>query len=171
MRTVLTENDFVARPWKNLRGTTLDLYKYPRGSGEDFLFRLSRADLTASGPFSSFPGIDRILVVTEGQEITLTVSGKETQLPLWVPFFFRGEESAHAGVASPGKDFNLMLRRGAVTGSVEVVSGRMALRVDADFFAVFSTGPLELILIENERGTEVTVDRNGKYLVIRVNKG
>lgn len=157
MRISLTETDFIRKPWKNLRGSTLELFKYP---DEDFLFRLSCADLTESGPFSSFPGIDRILVVTEGPAITLN----ESPLPLWKPVSFRGEEAMHADITGPGKDFNLMLKRSQVTGSVEVGTEKKILKADADYFGVLTFQPLRLEFSE----TEIAVEA-GKYLVIRIN--
>jgi len=38
-------------------------------SDAPFLWRLSMADLTGSGPFSAFPDVDRILVLLHGDNV------------------------------------------------------------------------------------------------------
>ncbi|MFL5785350.1 MAG: HutD family protein [Bacteriovoracaceae bacterium] len=164
MRSILTAKDFHKRPWKNGRGSTLELLKNPADSGDDFLFRLSQADLNESGPFSHFPGIDRILVVTEGKEIKLN----DVKLPLWQAFSFRGEEDIHAEITSPGKDFNLMLRRGKMKGSVTIAKGSCQLKADADFFAALTFSPLSLYVVEKERGTFLNIDSPENFLIIRI---
>jgi environmental stress-induced protein Ves len=164
MRSILTAKNFNVRPWKNGHGSTLELLKFPKDSGDDFLFRLSRADLTESGPFSFFPEVDRILVVTEGKEIKLN----DVKLPLWQALSFRGEENMHAQISAPGKDFNLMLRRGKVKGSVLIEKGPANLKVDAEFFAVLTFSPLTLYVVEKERDTFLTIGPQEKFLIIRI---
>ena len=56
-------------PWKNGRGTTTELALWPPDSnfeGGEFDWRLSIAPVDEPGPFSSFPGVERILTVTQG---------------------------------------------------------------------------------------------------------
>ena len=47
-------------PWKNGRGTTLEIAAEPKGAKLDdpsLLWRLSSAPVTEPGPFSAFPGL------------------------------------------------------------------------------------------------------------------
>lgn len=168
LRLKLTEKDFTPKPWKNLRGTTLELFKWPLEAKEEFLFRLSRADLTESGPFSVFPGVERALVLTEGEPIELSICGRRILLGLWEEISFSGDVPVSAKVNSPGKDFNLMLRRQAARGRIEIVQGTKKFYVDTDFFAVFTIDPLELLVIHDEPGTQLTFHHETKYLVIRI---
>ncbi|NOT31270.1 MAG: HutD family protein, partial [Planctomycetes bacterium] len=71
MREVLQLRPADARvvPWKNGRGTTSEYAVWPAGSSferGDYDWRLSAARVEAEGPFSTFPGCERILTVTSG---------------------------------------------------------------------------------------------------------
>jgi environmental stress-induced protein Ves len=59
--------------WKNGGGVTREIAVFPDGAGsDDFIWRISVADVTAGGPFSVFPGIDRYIAVIDGKGMTLT---------------------------------------------------------------------------------------------------
>lgn len=47
-----------AQPWQNGRGITHEIWRTPAGDG-DYEVRVSIADVTESGPFSTFPGYRR----------------------------------------------------------------------------------------------------------------
>ena len=69
---VIRNEDLVRVPWKNGGGTTAEVAAFPEGSGfETFGWRISMADVASDGPFSLFPGIDRTLIVVEGDGIEL----------------------------------------------------------------------------------------------------
>src|SRR4051812_9694313 len=100
-------------PWKNGLGATTELAVYPAGADLDgFTWRLSIADLGASGPFSTFAGYDRILVQIEGAPMTLSHEGRgEHRLRLLTPYRFAGELVTHGALeAPPVRDFNVMVR-------------------------------------------------------------
>ena len=80
-------------PWKNGLGTTTEIAVHPPGAGLDaFAWRVSIADLGASGPFSIFAGYDRTLVQIEGAPMTLSHAGRgEKRLSLLSPYRFAGE--------------------------------------------------------------------------------
>ncbi|MFC5476310.1 HutD family protein [Paraherbaspirillum soli] len=117
-------DDLIAAPWKNGGGSTRTLSSYPADAGfDDFLWRVSIADVDQSGPFSSFPGIDRVIMLLDGPGMQLNfadgkVHGLTTPL---LPYCFKGEEQLDARLEGGAcRDFNLMLRRGAASGAVEV---------------------------------------------------
>ena len=62
-----------------------------------FDWRVSLADVTADGPFSAFPGIDRTLTVVEGAGMDLVVDGEHhiVDEPLW-PHDFPGDRPTEA---------------------------------------------------------------------------
>jgi hypothetical protein len=110
----------VYRPWKNGGGQTAEIAVAPAGAGfEDFDWRISTALVAASGPFSAFPGVDRVLTVLEGGAIALTVGDQERRLDAASePFAFSGDEPAAALLEGPALlDFNVMVRR-PLTASV-----------------------------------------------------
>ena len=108
--------------WKNGRGTTYEVATSPDGSGTaDFDWRISFADVDTDGPFSSFAGIDRVIVVVEGQQMVLTIDGRRYALEPHQPLGFAGESFTRCQLpAGPTRDLNVMTRRGRVLASVEV---------------------------------------------------
>ena len=102
------------RPWKNGGGQTAEIMVSPEGAGfEDFDWRISTAVVAQSGPFSTFPGVDRVLTVIEGGAMDLTVAGQSQHLDAGsAPFAFAGDTFAEARLTGPALlDFNVMLRR------------------------------------------------------------
>jgi environmental stress-induced protein Ves len=109
-------------PWKNGLGTTTEIAVEPPGAGIDaFTWRISIAELTTSGPFSCFPGIDRIIVQTEGEPMELVHEGRGRQrLGLLTPHRFEGEWTTSSTLTTPARDFNVMTRRGRARAAVSV---------------------------------------------------
>ena len=112
-------------PWKNGGGVTRELLKVPHPSDPArFLARLSIATVASSGPFSVFPGVDRILTLLEGEGMALSFgNGPEVVLdrPLR-PFPFPGEAEIQCRLlGGPVRDFNLMVDRAVAEASLEVV--------------------------------------------------
>jgi environmental stress-induced protein Ves len=116
-----------AVPWKNGLGITREIAVEPAGASmDDFFWRVSIADVDTASPFSRFPGIDRTIVLLQGDGFTMTLDGerKHALTTPCQPFAFPGE--AQVGVTLAGgatRDFNLMVRRGAARGAIEVVYG------------------------------------------------
>ena len=65
--------DYQIMPWKNGRGVTAQIavQKDPDQPEKDFLWRLSAATVSQDNLFSSFPGLERLLVVWKGQGLWL----------------------------------------------------------------------------------------------------
>ncbi|MBV8633841.1 MAG: HutD family protein [Burkholderiaceae bacterium] len=116
-------SSLVAAPWKNGGGVTRELACYPAGAGfDDFLWRVSIADVHQSGPFSRFPGIDRVILLLDGGGMVLRdEAGEHALTEALAPHAFRGELHIDAELVGPSRDFNLMLRRGRVEGAVSVL--------------------------------------------------
>ena len=118
---LLRAADRVATPWKNGGGVTREVAAWPPGVGlDDFDWRVSLADVAADGPFSTFPGVDRILTVIAGESLVLEVDGQSMRLEPGAPFAFPGEASVAARLtAGPVRDLNVMVRRAAWAARVE----------------------------------------------------
>lgn len=119
----LTPADYRVMPWKNGQGTTTEIAAFPPGAGLDtFTWRISIADIATSGPFSSFPGIDRIVLQTAGDPMTLHHEGHSPRrLTLLSPVRFPGELVTRGEVPTPPvRDFNVMTRRDSAHASVAV---------------------------------------------------
>ena len=106
--------DRVFRPWKNGGGETAEIAVSPPGADfESFDWRISTAIVATSGPFSAFPGVNRVLTVLEGGAMVLTVGGRERRLDAASePFSFPGDFPAAARLEGEALlDFNVMVRR------------------------------------------------------------
>lgn len=68
---IVRRSSFKRSPWKNGGGITHEAIRVP-ATGERFLWRLSLAQIDASGPFSDFAGYDRKMVLLQGPGIELT---------------------------------------------------------------------------------------------------
>lgn len=117
--------DFRSMPWKNGGGTTHEIAVGPEGAGmEDFLWRLSVAEVATSGPFSAFPGVDRTITLLEGDGLKLDFDeGDDLVLDVpWRPAAFDGGRACQGRlIGGPVKDFNVMTRRGRATHRVRAV--------------------------------------------------
>jgi hypothetical protein len=117
--------DYRDMPWKNGGGVTRELLKLPHPTDPArFLARLSIATVATSGPFSLFPGVDRTLLLLEGQGVALSIGGtREVVLDQrWQPFAFPGEEEIDCKLlGGPVRDFNLMVDRALLEATLEIL--------------------------------------------------
>lgn len=130
---VLHATDRVALPWKNGGGVTREVAAFPPGAGmEDFDWRISIADVAASGRFSRFDGIDRTLAIIEGR-LELAFDGQPGSITLSAasgPHAFPGDIGCF-GTPKDGEviDLNLMVRRGRWTGTIERIAAPKTISV------------------------------------------
>ncbi|WP_445503281.1 HutD/Ves family protein [Microvirga sp. G4-2] len=130
---VIRQHDLVRVPWKNGGGTTAEVAAFPEGSSfETFGWRVSMADVASDGPFSVFPGIDRTLVVIEGNGIELDVEGIAYPLDEASPkLSFSGDDMTTGRLLSgPIRDLNVMTRRGQFRHRTRFVEAGVALLAD-----------------------------------------
>ncbi|KAA5947067.1 HutD family protein [Pantoea sp. Bo_2] len=114
--------DLAVSRWRNGGGETREIVSFPPGA-ESFSWRASIATLAQDGPFSAFPGIDRIITLLHGDPVLLTAPGTEHRLMPQQPWAFTGELALTAQLqGSVSEDFNIMTRRGEWQATVEVVT-------------------------------------------------
>ena len=114
MNAVYPARDRRFRPWKNGGGETAEIVVSPPGAGfEAFDWRISTALVASDGPFSAFPGIDRVLTVIEGGPMQLSLQGQVHTLDAASPpLAFAGDLPCDATIAGDAiLDFNVMVRR------------------------------------------------------------
>jgi environmental stress-induced protein Ves len=132
--SIVRFDELKAVPWKNGLGITREIAVEPPGATmDDFLWRVSIADVDTASPFSRFPGIDRTIVLLDGDGFTMTLDGEREHALTTpcVPFAFPGEAQVDVALAGGAtRDFNLMVRRGKAGGAVDVVHGPNRLSVD-----------------------------------------
>jgi uncharacterized protein len=149
--TLIRGANLIAAPWKNGGGVTREIAAYPHGAGFDtFIWRVSLADVARPGPFSSFAGIDRTLVLLSGAGMLLDEAQGRTHA-LERPYDiarFAGEAAVDARLIDGAtRDFNLMIRRGAATGDIDVWRGGESHTASADTLLLFcAAGSVDVTL-------------------------
>jgi environmental stress-induced protein Ves len=112
---ILRAANYRDMPWKNGMGFTTEIAISPGAASlDDFDWRISMAHVAADGPFSRFPGIDRTLLLLEGNGMILAGHHHD---PVCLernsdPYAFRGDVTTDAMLVSgPILDLNIMSRR------------------------------------------------------------
>lgn len=165
------------QPWRNGGGQTRELAAEPGGHG--FAWRLSIADVDAGGPFSAFPGVDRVITLCDGPGMSLLVDGVEHELAPDEPFRFPGEAKTSCRISAPTRDLNVMTRRGTCTADMRVVpaAGELVARPGETTFAVLLSGTatveshVELHALDTLRlvpGTVCQIEGDGRLAVVRI---
>ncbi|MDP9137644.1 MAG: HutD family protein [Pseudomonadota bacterium] len=132
---VLSPRDYRKMPWKNGAGATTEIAIAPAGSefgDQPFLWRVSIADIPASGAFSLFPGYDRTILLLEGGGMMLD-GPERASIDLsrrLCPATFPGEWPVFGRLLSgPVRDFNLMIERRRATSRLEILELTQARRL------------------------------------------
>lgn len=168
---IIPPEQFVTMPWKNGGGITHEIAKLEHDG--NVAWRFSIADVDSDGPFSSFPGLSRILTVLEGEGLQLAGPDKSnmlTALP-FAPVAFPGNMPIQ-GIRIGGKvrDFNVMYDPLRYTADVTVRDGAEALSVMTEhMLAVMMTAggrvngtdvaPMSCILMQAETASFVSAGR------------
>ncbi|MFO1306749.1 MAG: HutD family protein [Burkholderiales bacterium] len=121
---LVAPSDTRAMPWKSGGGTTWEVAIHPPGADwSSFGWRVSIAEVASDGPFSTFSGIDRTLVVLAGRGMRLTGAGDApVDLAPYDAIAFAGEAHVEGTLLDgPTRDLNVMVRRGSWRSDVRVV--------------------------------------------------
>ena len=120
---VIPANEYRRERWRNGLGWTREIHAavnqaaVNQAAGDQWQWRLSIAEIERDAPFSSFPGVERELVLLSGNGLRLRFDDGESALlePPHGRLRFAGERAVTGElVAGPTQDFNLMWRRDAV---------------------------------------------------------
>ncbi|GHH35026.1 HutD/Ves family protein [Streptomyces candidus] len=122
-----------AVPWRNGGGVTREIASWPPGpAGSGFAWRVSLAEVATDGPFSVFPGVDRILTMVEGAGMALTTTPAAGGTPgsrmvdaRYVPQHFPGDVPTDCRLLDgPVANLNVMHNRtSGLAVRVEVARG------------------------------------------------
>ena len=189
--TIIRAADYRRERWRNGAGWTRQVHARPSPTpGQDWDWRLSIAEIEADAPFSSFPGVDRELVLLEGNGLRLRFDDGEARelLPPHDRLRFAGERALVGELLDgPTRDFNLMWRRDAIEAQLwhRPLVGSMAVFAEpgstwvlyqlagqARFEASTGLGALHAgdtaLLPGGEARTRYLLDGGGELLVIRL---
>jgi environmental stress-induced protein Ves len=147
-------------PWANGKGTSYEIAS-DRDGEDRWSWRVAIAPVVLDGPFSALPGIDRELVVIEGNGMVLEVDGTSVECLLGQVVRFSGDAETFARlIDGPVVDLGLMKVRGSVTG----------LMVVADVGAVVESDLLVAVgeaVFEGESGKSYRLEPMDALLGVR----
>ena len=129
-------------PWRNGGGVTREVAVGGSG-GQHFNWRISIADVNVPGPFSAFPGVDRIITLVAGERMDLVIDGVEHVLGLGAPLSFDGASQTSCMLPfGPTRDLNVMTRRDRHSATVTMtdLSETRPMAVGADQAVVLLSG-------------------------------
>jgi len=117
---VIPAGEYRRDRWKNGLGWTREIMRAP--DGDAWHWRLSIAEIECDAAFSSFPGIERELVLLQGNGLRLRFADEGRDVDLAPPhgrLRFPGEAAVEGTlVTAPPQDFNLMWRPDAVAAEL-----------------------------------------------------
>jgi len=154
--------DYRNVPWKNGGGSTTEIAVSPAGAtvAGSFDWRISMARVLGSGPFSPFPGVERVIVQLSGEPMCLEHGDYAShELSRLTPYRFPGEWPTVGRLAGgEARDFNVMTRRGAASASVEGLRlGAAATAdrtVDTEIALVFAVSGRMTVAVREGRSGE-----------------
>jgi environmental stress-induced protein Ves len=140
-------------PWRNGGGFTWEVAVQ---GAADFDWRMSIAEVNQDGPFSPFPGYNRIITVLSGAGMALTVDGVEHRVEPRRPFRFDGASQTECRLLDgPVRDFNV-ISSGAASVEIQALSG--PLETDRSVLVLQGSitvddrplGPLDAVLLKDD---------------------
>jgi hypothetical protein len=135
--------------WKNGGGSTRTVAVSPAGAGfDDFVWRVSIAEVEHSGGFSLFPEVDRTILLLDGAGMVLDRSDgvSHALTTRFEPWTFRGEDVVEARlVDGASRDFNVMVRRGRARAQVRVWDRADAVQRTGDALLYCARGDFEVM--------------------------
>lgn len=172
-------------PWKNGKGFTSEIAIFPSDSSlaeNNFTWRLSSAEVAENGPFSSFPGCDRYLSITEGQGLKLQFENENRLVNQNTFLQFSGEEKVHSELISGKiKDLNLIVKRNTHHIQFEISNTSMTGLAKGTSIIFVIEGSVvvkkckaekfDTVIIEteqNENDISILLGENSKYVLITI---
>ena len=112
-------------PWKNGGGSTKEIAAFPPNAGiDDFIWRVSVAEIKQSSAYSLFPGVDRTQVLIAGVSLSLQSQiGLYQELLAFQPFSFAGEQDWFAEPEGVCQMLNVMTSRADALSILELTHG------------------------------------------------
>ena len=127
--TLLTPSQYRAIPWKNGGGVATDIAAVSAADGE--VWRFGRTAIPVPGPFSDYPGYDRVQVVIRGSGLVL--DGPAGEIDLRAPFKivrYRGELKLTSRLEAGAVEVvNLIGRRADVAVDMQILHAGKSLQL------------------------------------------
>ena len=120
--------------WRNGGGLTRELVAWPQA--QDWVWRVSVADVEQNGPFSSYPGVERWFAVLSGAGVKLTIQETLQHWELGAtspPVRFDGAHAVACElVHGATQDFNVMVQKNAASATLQRLTGSFQTTLASD---------------------------------------
>ncbi len=146
--------ELAAVPWRNGGGLTREVISAGGSGPVGFDWRISIAEVSEPGPFSSFPGVDRIITVVDGEGLDLVIDGVHHLLHLQEPFRFDGaSQTSSSPLAGAVRDLNVMTRRDRMSATVAIreLSATRPIALDSGQVLVLLSGSAVVVGADGTR--------------------
>lgn len=133
-------------PWKNGLGSTTEIALFPDGTSvaeNNFTWRLSSAEITQDGPFSSYPGYQRFLTLLSGKPITLTVDNKTELVDQNSVLHFTGESKVHCQIQDKVVDLNFIIKKDT-TAKLEIFNSSIEKLISGTYLVFVIQGSAQI---------------------------
>ncbi|WP_353173019.1 HutD/Ves family protein [Acinetobacter rudis] len=157
MIQILTSANYKTMPWKNGLGSTIELARDAGQDMQQFLWRISMADVSTNGPFSIFPDRQRLLSILEGEGLRLNFVQRGLQQTVrgLDVCAFSGEDVIESVLLDgPVRDFNLIYSAAHFSAQMKKFNG--------DLTAIELNSGAEIILIYNH-AQPITLELDQQY--------
>lgn len=136
--------DCPPQPWRNGGGSTRELLAWPAASA--WRVRVSVATIARNGPFSAFPGVQRVFAVLSGAGVTLELPHGPCRItPADAPVFFDGAAAPGCELLNgPTEDLNLMAPHEAGRPRLGLARAGSALAGGARWRGLYAAAPATL---------------------------
>ena len=135
-QAVINVSNVPSTPWKNGGGSTKEIAAFPPSAGlNDFIWRVSVAEISQSSAYSVFSGIDRTQVLIAGKSLSLrSQAGLNRQLLAFQPFSFEGEQDWFAEPDGVCQMLNVMTSRADALSELALVRGNFNCVADGGHY-------------------------------------
>ena len=176
---------FKTVPWKNGQGETIEMVINPKGTLDNFDWRLSMASVVENGIFSNFSGYTRNLILIDGEGINLQHNDNKidrlTQL-LDIATFDGGDKTVGNLHSNAITDFNIITRTASINTKVDCLKKAKSHQLESSqlcfIYSLFNDAELtmtqskEVILLPAQHLMKInelpqnTAELTGQHLII-----
>ena len=160
---VVKLDDVAPQSWRNGGGVTRELLTWP--NADDWVLRLSVADIEKDGAFSAFPGVRRWIVALTGMGMELGDPFNFRIEPGASPYRFEGEYAPMCTlIDGPTRDLNLMIHEHRASGWLRRIVSDSASTENGLWLATWEPQSVDLCGIFTWAGITLQT-RRGKVVV------
>jgi environmental stress-induced protein Ves len=156
-------------PWRNGLGVQYEII-CDGSLPDDWIWRLSTADITQDVPFSSFYGVTREFCVADGNGVVLNINGVDHRCEPGSITKFRGDDVVAAALTDgPMQALNLMVRDGSTARPLQIARAGQHIVQCQVIVAIMGSASVEVANQVVELGLlDAIIDLEGMDAVVHI---